>query len=42
MNSSNTRLKPLDHKKSLNNQQNNLPITNPKAPVKKPLAPGVS
>lgn len=42
MDSSNTRLKPLDHKKSLYNQQNIRPIANPLAPVKKPLAPDVS
>lgn len=42
MNSSNTKLKPLDHKKSLNNQPNNQPITNPKVPVKKPLAQGLA
>lgn len=42
MNSSNTKLKPLDHKKSLNNQLNNLPTTNSKVPVKKPQAQSIT
>lgn len=35
MNSSNTKLKPLDHKKALNNQIPTLPITNSKQVPKK-------
>ena len=36
MNSSNTKLKPLDHKKSINNQIPTLAPTTNKAPIKKP------
>lgn len=39
MNSSNTKLKPLDHKKSLNNQIPTLTPTGPKAPIKKTTVP---
>ncbi len=39
MNSSNTKLKPLDHKKSLNNQIPTLAPTGPKAPIKKTTVP---
>jgi hypothetical protein len=42
MNSSNTKLKPLDHKKSLNNQLNNLPVPNSKITAKKPSGPGIA
>ena len=35
MNSSNTKLKPLDHKKAANNQIPNQPQIGTKAPIKK-------